>query len=353
MKKILLLVLCFTILVGVSACSTEDSNSKESGNKNVTEKENTKQSEELQKITISEPVRGILWAPVHLAKELGYFEEQGLDVDIVTVQGDVPTAPVLSGDAQFGLFGPEMILGFNEKMQGTKLLITATDKFPYSFVSSPEYNSIESLKGTSINGADSGSSPRQFVRSVLKSAGLNVDSDASYVKMPNSGILAALENKDVSATYASPETRQLLLDSGAKMLVDMYEPEVHKKILNSETYEMYITFTTDKYIEENPEVVQKYVNAVYKATLWTNEHSVEEIIEAIRPSFSDNEYLERTIREIKDNGIFSETGDFSDSGFDAINEMAKASGIIKDKVSREKAIDDSFLKEAQKTINLD
>lgn len=353
MKKFLALVLCFTILVGVSACSPGDSKSKQSENQNVIDEEEANQSEELQKITISEPVRGILWAPVHLAKELGYFEEQGLDVDIVTVQGDVPTAPVLSGDAQFGLFGPEMILGFNENMQGTKLLMTATDKFPYSFVSNPEYSSIESLKGTVVNGADSGSSPRQFVRSVLKSAGLNADSDASYIKIPNSGIISALENKDISATYASPESRQLLLDSGAKMLLDMYEPESHKKILGSETYEMYITFVTDKYIEENPEIVQKYVNAVYKATLWTNEHSVEEITEAIRPSFSDNEYLERTIREIKDNEIFSETGEFSDSGFEAINKMAKEAGIIKDYVPREKVVDDSFLKEAQKNIKLD
>ena len=40
-----------------------------------------------------------------MAKALGYFEEEGLDVEFVTVQGDMPTAPVLSGDAQFASTG--------------------------------------------------------------------------------------------------------------------------------------------------------------------------------------------------------------------------------------------------------
>ncbi|WP_353095606.1 ABC transporter substrate-binding protein [Tissierella praeacuta] len=344
MKKILLIILCMMLTVSTVACKSTETKKEE------LIKEDGSNSTELEKVVVSEPVRGILWGPVHLAKELGFFEEQGLDVEIVTVQGDAPTAPVLSGDAQFGLFGPEMILGLNEKGQGTKLLITTTDKYPYSFVSRDEYTSIEALKGTVVNGADSGSSPRQFVRAVLKSADLDPDSDANYINVPSSGTLAAFENKDISATYASPESRQLLLDAGAKLLVDMYEPESHKKVLDSETYEMYITFARDDYIEQNPETVQKYVNAVYKAILWTNEHSVEEIVEAISPSFSGNKNLSNTIKEIKDNGIYSETGQFSESGFEAINRIAKEAGLIKDYLTREQVIEDSFLKKAQETI---
>ena len=59
------------------------------------QKEDKKESGKLEKITVCEPVRGILWAPVYVAKAEGYFEEEGLDVDITTVQSDMPTAPVL------------------------------------------------------------------------------------------------------------------------------------------------------------------------------------------------------------------------------------------------------------------
>lgn len=353
MKKILLLTLCITMLFGVAACSPKENQSVPQVEETETNVNTSEEAVELEKIVVSEPVRGVMWAPVHLAKELNFFEEQGLDVEIVTVQGDAPTAPVLSGDAQFGLFGPEMILGLNEKGQGVKLLLTSTDKYPYSFVSGPDYDSIESLKGTVINGADSGSSPRQFVRAVLNSAGLDPNSDATYVSMPNSSIIAALESKDVSATYVSPEVRQLALDAGAKMLVDMYKPEVHKEILGSESYEMYITFALDSYIKENPETVQKYVNAIYKAILWMNEHSTEEIVDAVKPSFSDNRNLDAIFKEINENGIFTETGDFSDSGFKAINKIAKQAGMIQNDVTREQVIDDSFLKDAQQKITIE
>ncbi len=358
-KKMLLVFICVVALFALVACGQEEQKSVDNDNQTVTDSnketestEPTTETKELEKVVVSEPVRGLLWGPVHIAKELGFFEEQGLDVEIVTVKSDVPTAPVLSGDAQFGLFGPEMILGLSEKGQGVKLLITSTDKYPYSFVLGPNYDSFESLKGTTVGGADSGSSPRQFVRTVLKNEGFNPDSDVNYINLPNASILSGLESGEISASYVSPEARQLALNAGSKVFVDMYDQETHKKILGSESYEMYITFATDEYIKNNPETVQKYVNAIYKAILWTNEHSAQEMADAIRPSFADNNYLDEAIKEIKDNGMYSETGDFSESGFKAINNMAKASGIIKEDVTMDQAVDTSFLKEAQKNITL-
>ena len=52
-----------------------------------------------------------------LPKAEGYFEEEGLDVDITTVQSDMPTAPVLADEAQFGLYGPEMICKLLQKVR--------------------------------------------------------------------------------------------------------------------------------------------------------------------------------------------------------------------------------------------
>ncbi|EQF24343.1 NMT1-like family protein [Clostridioides difficile CD160] len=346
MKKFISILLCGVMLLGMVACSSGKEEDKSSNNAK-------KETKQLEKVKVSEPVRGELWGPAYLAKALGFFEEEGLDVEFVTVQSDMPTAPVLSGDAQFGLYGPEMILGFNEKNQGTKLLLSTTQKYPYSFVVAPKYSSVKDMKGKTINGADSGSSPRAFVRSVLKENGLNPDTDATYVNLPNSALVAALEKEDVAGSYVSPSARKIVLDAGNKLVEDIYNPEVHKKLIGSENYEMYITFTTDKYIKENPETVQKYVNAIYKAILWTNENSAEKIIETLKPLFPGNEMLEDSVKEIKDNNIYSKDGSFTDDGYAAINRMSMASGVIKQEIPREKAIDDTFLKDAQKNVKLD
>ena len=158
----------------------------------------------LEKITVCEPVRGILWAPVYVAKAMKYFEEEGLDVDIMTVQSDMPTAPVLVGEAQFGLYGPEMICKFVAEGQDTRLIYTCTDTYPYSFFLGKGVQSVRDLKGEVVNGADSGSSPRAFVRAVIRSAGLDPDNDVRYVNMKNSAVPAALARGEIKAAYASP-----------------------------------------------------------------------------------------------------------------------------------------------------
>lgn len=303
-------------------------------------------------IKVSEPVRSELWGPYYLAGALGYFEEQGLDVEFVTVQGDMPTAPVLAGEAQFGLYGPEMIVKFNSQGQGTKLLATATDRYPYSLVSKG-IKDVKDLKGTTVNAGDSGSSPRQFVRAALSNAQLNSDTDVTYVNIPGSASIAALGSGETSATYVSPTARALALSQGYDLLIDIYNNDVHKALIGSDTYEMYIAFSTDDYIKKNPEIVQKFVNASYQAILWADAHSAEEIIEALKPYFVDSPTLEGAVKEIKKNGLWTADGSFSQSGYDAINRMAINAGMITEAVPRENVVEDSFLLNAQQNIHLD
>ena len=301
---------------------------------------------ELQKITVCEPVRGILWAPVYVAVAEGYFEEEGLDVEITTVQSDMPTAPVLADEAQFGLYGPEMICKFVSEGQDTELIYTCTDTYPYSFFLNKDVKSVEDLKGTVVNGADSGSSPRAFVRSIINNAGLDADNDVTYANMDNSAVIAALEKGEVMATYASPELRTQLINAGYEVAVDIYDKDVHKELLGSETYEMYIVFGKKSYIEENPETAQAFVNACYKGAQYLESHDTDEIVATLKEQFAEMENLEQAVKECKENSLWSADGVFTDSGIDAINQMAMESGLIQKPVDKADLVDESFAKEA-------
>ena len=62
----------------------------------------------LKKITVAEVAHTIFYAPQYAALELGYFEDVGLDVELVLANGaDKVTAAVLSGDADIGFSGSE------------------------------------------------------------------------------------------------------------------------------------------------------------------------------------------------------------------------------------------------------
>jgi NitT/TauT family transport system substrate-binding protein len=130
MKKRVVAVMLIAVMTTLLAvgCGEKNSNQKE---ENSTKTEDTQK--ELEKITVTEPVRGILWAPVYAAKELGYFEEEGLDVDITAIKSDTPSAPVMAGEAQIGLWGPEMVCKLVQDGQDIQLFYTCTDKYPYSF----------------------------------------------------------------------------------------------------------------------------------------------------------------------------------------------------------------------------
>ena len=62
----------------------------------------------LQKIKVSEVAHSVFYAPQYVAIELGYFEEEGLEIELINSNGaDKVTAALLSGDVQIGLQGPE------------------------------------------------------------------------------------------------------------------------------------------------------------------------------------------------------------------------------------------------------
>ncbi|MDD5827176.1 MAG: ABC transporter substrate-binding protein [Bacilli bacterium] len=72
-----------------------------------TQKKNNKDSN-LKKVTLTEVTHSIFYAPQYLADALGYFKDEGLDVEITLSQGaDAVMSAVLSGDADIGFCGTE------------------------------------------------------------------------------------------------------------------------------------------------------------------------------------------------------------------------------------------------------
>ena len=92
MKKIITAVLSFTFaILTLSACAKDEGG--------------------LKKVRISEVTHSIFYAPMYLADALGYFEEEGLNVELTNAGGaDAVMAAVLSGGADIGFCGPEAAL---------------------------------------------------------------------------------------------------------------------------------------------------------------------------------------------------------------------------------------------------
>ena len=110
--------------------------------------------DDLIKITVAEVAHSIFYAPMYVADSLGYFEEEGIDADIILTSGaDAVAASVMSGDAQIGFCGSEQsIYIYNGGEKDYLVNFAGLTKRDGSFIVSRknEEFKIEDLKGSHI-----------------------------------------------------------------------------------------------------------------------------------------------------------------------------------------------------------
>ena len=361
MKKILALLLTLSmalcLLAGcgqradtepdVSEPETSEAETAEAG---AAETE-TASSGDLEKIVITDGLRGYHWAPAYLAETLGYYEEEGLEAEFQTVKGSDATAPVLSGDAQFTLKGIETALMVNEAGQGMKVVASFTPKYPYSFLGANEsYSTLESLRGKVVGGGMStNSGPYSFTMACMNYAGLVPEQDVSVITMASAGYAAAIANDEIQGVVATnPWSAKKLAEAGAVTIVDGTDDAVIEGIIGSASYELFTMMTSDAFIQSNPETVQKTMNAVAKALRWMEQASPEEIAQATPLFDNADEELLYDAQYDKEHEMANYTGLHSDSGFQAGIALTKlADGISQDyDPAPEEIFDESFLENA-------
>lgn len=340
MKKLLSLSLSLLLVLSLlSACGAPKTEGNEAPPK------------ELQTIVFTEPVRGYYWAPAYLAETLGYFAEEGLKADFQTVTGADASAPVFSGDAQFGLRGVEMALMSNEAGQNCKIIYSTTSHYPYQLIGASEkYATVESLRGGVIAGGQGPTSaPQAFSKAILKHTGMNPETDASVVSMLSSGYLAAMKSGEIQAAVATnPWATKTLLQNGGKVIVDGSDEASMQSLMGSSTYELFMIFASDSYIAKNPETVQKVVKAMAKASRWMETATPEQIAKQLEPLFEGRyDELLYSATADKEAKFSNPTGYHTESGLNAAIALTALSGGIKNtELNPDVIYDETFLDKA-------
>lgn len=335
MKRIFCLTIIITGIVGIMFTGCSD---KSAG-------ENTG----LKKIVVSE-IRGEFWLPVYLAYQLGYFKDEGLDVKFVTFKdGPIAFQGMHAGDSQFCLLSSEPVLRAYDQGKESKIILSTLKNKPYMFVTKKGIKSMKDMKGKVIFAGMPGSAPYSFVQSLLRSAGLDPDKDVTWANMEYGASLGALEKGTVDGIYLRSTAKNEAKRIGVTVLVDMTDPEQHKKLYGSDKYESTIATVTKDYAEKNPEIVQKFVNAVVKAIIWTSKNSDVDVAKMAAPLFEGVKIDEVFVKYLRPS--MSYTGDISIEGYNTIAGFCMESKIISKMIPYEKIIDTSFVRKAYKEFS--
>src|SRR5712692_11658725 len=242
------------------------------------------QRKPLVKVRYNEVVRSILYAPAYVAIAKGYFEEIGIEQTLSTAfGGDKSLAALLSNSADIALIGPETAIYVQVSDSPTKIPIfcglTSTDGFMLVGREKVEKFDWAMLKGKEILGFRPGSTPLLFLEAALRQNGIDPQKD---VKLMNNVAIPArvgswLAGQNQYAIFTEPDPSQLELDGKGHFMASIGETVGPAD---------YTTFmATDKYIRENPEVIQNWTNAILKAQKWTESAPTAEIVDNIKEFF--------------------------------------------------------------------
>lgn len=242
----------------------------------------------LKTITVSEVTRSVFYAPQYVAIAAGYFEEEGIEIDLTTGQGadNVMTA-VLSNQVDIGFAGPEAsIYVYNEGKEDYAQVFAQLTKTDGSFlVSSEKIENFEwsDLKGKTVIPGRKGGVPYMTLLYVLKQNGINPQKDLVLDDSIDFDLMASAfsTGKADFVTLFEPTASQIEL-SGKGYIVASVGEEAGEI-----PYTAY--FAKKSYIEKNNDIIQSFTDAIYKGQQYVQTHTSKEIAKLIRGFFPDTD----------------------------------------------------------------
>lgn len=309
----------------------------------------TKSNDEMQTIRVSEVTRSVFYAPQYVAISEGFFEKNGLDIELTTGQGaDKVMTAVLSEQCDIGFAGPEAsIYVYNEGKQDYTEVFAQLTKKDGSFLVSKDNEtnfSWENLKGKTIIPGRKGGVPYMTLEYVIKKNGMNPQTDMVLDDSIKFDLMAGAFTGGEAEYVTLFEPTASLVEQEGKGYIVASVGEAAGEI----PYTAY--FAKKSYIEQNEDIVQKFVNSIYEGQKWVKEHSSREIAESIASFFTDSdiELLEKVIQRYKDIDVWNETPVLESQSFELLQTVMQEAGELSQKAPYDKVVNNKYANEAIK-----
>lgn len=320
MKKIIIcLILIGLVITGMFVFKKED-------------------KKELKKITVGEVTHSLFYTPQYVAHSLGYFKDEGLDVDIVLTSGaDKVTSAVLSGDVQIGFCGSESTIYVYNGGEKDYLVNFAglTQKDGSFLVSRKEIKDfkVSDLKGKHIIAGREGGMPAMTLEYALNKNGVkteevNFDTSIDFASTTGAFIGGTGDFVSVFEPTASD-----LVDKGYGYIVASVG-----KLGGNVPYTSYIA--RKSYIEKNEDVIDGFTKAIQRGLDYVKNHTDKEVAEVIEDYFPDTKLnvIEKIVKNYRDIDAWRDKTKISKNEFNHIEEIVMNAGKLDKKAPYSKLV---------------
>ncbi|OJV51464.1 MAG: ABC transporter substrate-binding protein [Burkholderiales bacterium 68-10] len=275
---------------------------------------------EKSKLTIAVGGKNLFYyLPLTIAEQLGYFKDEGLQVEIPDFAGGAKALQALVGGSADVVSGAyEHTINMQAKNQPI-MSVVLQGRAPQivmavSTKTMPGYKSIADLKGKKIGVTAPGSSTAMMASYVLAKAGLKA-SDVSFIGVgASSGAIAAVKSGQVDAiANLDPVITMLQRDNLIKVVADTRTLKDTQAVYGGPMPAACL-YTPVKFVQDNPGTTQALANAMVRALRWLQKAGPSDIVKTVPDSYLLGDralYLaawERVREAISPDGLMPEAG---------------------------------------------
>ena len=304
-------------------------------------------------LTVSEVARSVFYAPQYAAMTLGYFDEEGLSVTIVTDNGaDKVMTAVVAGQADIGFSGPEACIYvaaegkedhpvvFAQLTQRDGAFLVGRDPVEGKF----DWNS---LKGTHLIGGRAGGVPLMTLEYVLRQKGIDPETDLTV----DSSVQFAL----MAGAFTGGQGDYVALFEPTASSVEREGKGYVLASIGEESGELPYTcyYASQSWLAAHTDTAQAFANAIQKGQTWVKTHSPEEIAQAIAPFFPDAELslLTSACARHKEIEAFAETPVMKQEAFERLQDVIEQAGELTQRAEFSSLVDNTFAEKAAEAFS--
>lgn len=303
-------------------------------------------------IRLSEVTHSTFYAPLYVALNNGYFEDEGLKIQLTSGEGaDKVMASITSKSVDIGFCGPEAVIYC--KVNGQKdhpVVFAQLTKRDGSFLVSKTNDqnfSWSDLKGKRLLAGRKGGVPAMTLQYVLNQNGVNID-ELNFDTTVAFGNMAGVFQADDSVDYTT-----------------LFEPTASEVVMAGKGYIVasvglesgevpYTAFTASKsFIKNNPDKIKKFIRAIVKGYKFITENDSLTVAQSLAPSFSgiSVDALKITVESYVRADAWSSTPVMSEESFNRLQDIMQNAGELDTKVAFADVVDNTYATEIINEFN--
>ncbi|WP_142386583.1 ABC transporter substrate-binding protein [Bacillus sp. Marseille-P3661] len=350
-KNMWLSIVLLVLLAALVACGNNstsvDNESKptETSQQSESSPADSEGEKQLEKtsIKLGLPLDTATFLPIYVASSEGFFQDEGLEVEVYAFKGDAGVVQALAGNSvdinAASLTGLVKSINSNQPFKAFWGGFNQSDFEWYS----PSISSMEDAKGKIFGITSYGSLTDQLTRYAVKNAGLDPDKDVQILQAGGSSArIAAMESGQMDVSILATPFKFMAADQGMNLLLSEREDI-------SATWPNHVIYGKEEFIQNNPETIKAFLRGIVSANEYIEQNpdgAAKVLMEKLQ---FEEKYAKLAVEDVSLG--FDKKGGVEKEGLDLFWEISVEAGDVDSPWEDSKWLDTTFIDSQDEWVN--